>query len=287
MSRSISITYGVASQQSPKHPMQDRQVAIVDASSLPEVSSRFQQAFAPDAQPSFFAVYDGHGNLGGEVSTFVKNNLHINLFNALTQTSSVPQAIKAAVHKTDEDIAKQLHEGGSCALFGLLIGRDLYVANIGDSRGIYYEADEPILPDAPTTPNDEPRLVPLSRDHAAASPREHARIARNGGTVTSHGRIFGLLPSRTLGDHDRKEMGNYRMVISEPEISSVTVVSNSFMILATDGVWDVIDNEQAAQFIQDRLRDKETPERAASSLVTECVNRGSKDDVSVVLVCFT
>ena len=89
-------------------------------------------------------------------------------------------------------------------------------------------------------------------------------------------------------------------VISKPEVT-VTKRSNNdeFLILASDGLWDVISNEVACQIVkrclEGRLRRKslevevevENESRAAeaAAVLTElAMARGSKDNISVIVV---
>jgi hypothetical protein len=72
--------------------------------------------------------------------------------------------------------------------------------------------------------------------------------------VWLHNQSFpGLAMTRSLGDGHAKRAG----VIAEPELDSMQFDANDitvvpkFIVLATDGLWDVMSNELVAQFLFD------------------------------------
>jgi serine/threonine protein phosphatase PrpC len=70
--------------------------------------------------------------------------------------------------------------------------------------------------------------------------------------------------------------------------SAVPTVSGSttgdFLIVGCDGLWDVIDDQSAADFVADALRGGREPSGVASLLVQEALRRGTADNVSVAVV---
>jgi len=59
-----------------------------------------------------------------------------------------------------------------------------------------------------------------------------------------------------------------------------------FLILASDGLWDVLSNQDAVQLIRDMVRKDNDCEGAAAKLAKEAINRGSNDNVSCVVIRF-
>lgn len=81
-------------------------------------------------------------------------------------------------------------DSGCTAVVGLLHGRDLYVANAGDSRCVVCRNG---------------KAIEMSLDHKPEDDEESARIVKAGGRVTLDGRVNGGLNlSRALGDHAYK-----------------------------------------------------------------------------------
>lgn len=56
-----------------------------------------------------------------------------------------------------------------------------------------------------------------------------------------------------------------------------------FIILASDGLWDTFSNEEAVAFIKDHL---DEPHFGAKSITIESYNRGSVDNISVLIIVF-
>ena len=115
--------------------------------------------------------------------------------------------------------------------------------------------------------------------------QERLRIQQAGGFVSFNGvwRVAGVLAtSRALGDLPLKDK-NY--LIADPDILTFDLreLEPKFMILATDGLWDYFSNEEAVEFVMDRLSE---PHFGAKSLVLQAYYRGSLDNITVMVVDF-
>ena len=115
---------------------------------------------------------------------------------------------------------------------------------------------------------------------------ERLRIQRSGGFISFNGvwRVGGVLAtSRALGDLPLKDKN---FLIADPDILTFDLedIKPSFMILATDGLWDYFSNEEAVEFVKDRLTE---PHFGAKSLVLQAYYRGSLDNITVMVVNFT
>lgn len=56
-----------------------------------------------------------------------------------------------------------------------------------------------------------------------------------------------------------------------------------FLILASDGLWDTFSNEEAVAYIKDHL---DEPHYGAKSITIESYNRGSVDNITVLIIVF-
>lgn len=104
----------------------------------------------------------------------------------------------------------------------------------------------------------------LTEDHKPKNPEEYSRIIAAGGAVYQN-RVQGdLALSRAIGDvayKNNPRLGpEEQMVISTPDIrravlkvNSSTSGKDSFLILACDGIWDVMTNQVAVDFVQEKL----------------------------------
>lgn len=215
-----------------------------------------------------FGVFDGHG--GPNAADYVRSNLFVNLMSSHKFISDLPKAITEAYEWTDGQYLKaeanHNRDDGCTAVTAILIGKRLLVANVGDSRAVLCRAGS---------------AVALSVDHKPNSKEERTRIESAGGVVVWAGtwRVGGVLAvSRAFGDRPLK-----RYVISTPDTFDETLgMDDEFLILASDGVWDVLSNQEAV----DIARDIPDAEAAAKKLTTEAFNRGSNDNITVVIVRF-
>ena len=137
---------------------------------------------------------------------------------------------------------------GCTAVAALIVGNKIIVANAGDSRGVL---------------SRNGTAFPLSFDHKPNDADETARIVGAGGFVTSqngHFRVNGNLNlSRSLGDMKYKQNtalpAEQQMITASPDILTETLrEGDEFIILACDGVWDVMSNQEAVDFVRSRLQ---------------------------------
>lgn len=136
----------------------------------------------------------------------------------------------------------------------------------------------------------------MSEDHTPSVLREKARIEANGGTVKIYSegpaRINGRLAvSRGFGDLAYKDAVNFKGKIStaEPDIAKVPITTKTqFLILACDGFWDTVTNQEAVDFVLHRLHyvKSATLYNICIDLTTLAFNNGSTDNISIVLVAF-
>ncbi|XP_061504830.1 protein phosphatase 1G [Anopheles gambiae] len=135
-------------------------------------------------------------------------------------------------------------DSGCTAVVALLHGKDLYVANAGDSRCVVCRNG---------------KALEMSFDHKPEDTVEYQRIEKAGGRVTLDGRVNGGLNlSRAIGDHGYKMNKSLpaeeQMISALPDIEKITVgPEDDFMVLACDGIWNFMTSEQVVQFVQERI----------------------------------
>lgn len=127
----------------------------------------------------------------------------------------------------------------SNALIALLMPHKFIIANCGDSSAVLSRKTTGILP--------------LSSEHKPDRGDELSRIESRGGRVIYRegARVLGVYTtSRAIGDGCLKPY-----VISEPEVVIMDrTAEDEFMILATDGLWDVVTNETACDAVRTCMR---------------------------------
>jgi len=139
--------------------------------------------------------------------------------------------------------------------------RVLYVANAGDARGVLCRKG---------------RALRLTYDHKGTDKQEAKRIMDSGGFVMS-GRVNGVLAvTRSLGDSSMKEFVVGAPYTTETELSE----DDEILILACDGIWDVLEDETACQLV----RGIADPQEAAKLLVQEATHRYTNDNITVMVI---
>ncbi|KAK4284084.1 hypothetical protein QN277_000960 [Acacia crassicarpa] len=216
---------------------------------------------------AFFAVFDGHG--GSQTAEYLKKNLFKNISSHPDFIKDTKTAIVEAFKQTDVDYLKEEkgyhRDAGSTASTAVLVGDRLVVANVGDSRVVASRAGS---------------AVPLSIDHKPDRSDERKRIEQAGGFVIWAGtwRVGGVLAvSRAFGD---KLLKPY--VVADPEIQEEEIDGVDFIIIASDGLWNVISNKEAVSLVQN-ITDAE---EASRELIKEAYTRGSSDNITCVVVRF-
>lgn len=175
---------------------------------------------------------------------------------------------------------------GATALAALVSSTHVVVANLGDSRAMIVRRGG---------------AEALSADHKVDAPIERARlVARSGAAVKGRGYFAGLAVARALGDfrvkldHGAATAGarppllpvGAQTVTSEPEVRVYARRhgDDAFLVLACDGVWDVASCDEAAGVVRAAVAAGATPAAAAAALILDCLERGSNDNLSAVVL---
>lgn len=210
------------------------------------------------------AVFDGHGKNGDVVSKIVRNRLPSLLLNKrvslgkITDMSSTnssskwKEAYESSFKMMDREVRDferlDIYCSGTTAVVVVRQGDDLIIGNLGDSRAILATKTEGGI-----------KAVQLTTDLKPCVDGEAERIRRCNGRVLCLKeephiqRVWlpdqdspGLAMSRALGDFILKNHG----IIALPVISYHRVSPcDEFIVLATDGVWDVLNNDVVVSIV--------------------------------------
>eukprot|EP00257_Ricinus_communis_P018526 XP_015577264.1 probable protein phosphatase 2C 58 isoform X2 [Ricinus communis] len=214
-----------------------------------------------------YAIFDGHS--GRDVAKYLQSHLFDNILNEPNFWKNPKGAIRKAYKNTDDEILDGIvgSRGGSTAVTAILIDQEkLIIANVGDSRAVLCRNGV---------------AKQLSVDHEPQKEKE--LVESRGGFVSkkpgSVPRVDGQLAmTRAFGDGRLKDH-----ITSEPNlIAKIIDKGVEFLILASDGLWKVMSNQEA----YDCIRDLEDAQEAAEKLIAEALVRGSMDDISCIVVTF-
>ncbi|KAL2230285.1 protein phosphatase 2C 37-like [Sesamum indicum] len=241
----------------------------------------------------FFGVYDGHGC--SHVATRCKDRMHEIVRDEFQNggSSSWEQTMFESFSKMDKEVVEccsgrngfsastcrcelqtpQCDAVGSTAVVAVVTPDKIVVSNCGDSRAVLCRNGV---------------AIPLSVDHKPDRPDELNRIQEAGGRVIfwDGPRVLGVLAmSRAIGDNYLKPY-----VISEPEVTiTERTAEDECLILASDGLWDVVSNETACGVARMCLQSRKPPSPPRSPgndiIVTEAGESSDKacSDASILL----
>ncbi|KAK1945368.1 putative protein phosphatase 2C 59 [Phytophthora citrophthora] len=246
-----------------------------------------------------FAVIDGHG--GSWAGNFLVEELFTTLdevYDDGFDRSKLAKAMEALDRRFCAMAMRKMDTSGACVLAVLLFvdpstdTPQKIVLNVGDCRAIIREGSESSTTGkktkGKTPPSDSGTTFALSEDHCASNTKERMRALRSGAYIQNN-RIAGVLePFRTIGDIDVKGPDMKNWVIPTPEIhQSELLVGRSILVIATDGVWTVLNNNRAMAHAVKELGvngRRMSAESAAQAIIKEAREFGSCDDITVIVV---
>lgn len=272
------LRYGISSMQGWRVEMEDAHSAIIGLPGLKDWS--------------FFAVFDGHA--GAKVSAYCAESL-VEAITANTDfrgtndsntefpedgptADAVKKGIKTGFLDLDDKMRNDLmsieDKSGSTAICAIVAPKYIYFANCGDSRAV-------LSRDA-TTPFS-------TMDHKPIIPAEKERIQNAGGSVMIQRVNGSLAVSRALGDFEYKNVEGKgpceQLVSPEPEIFvEERTETDEFAVLACDGIWDVMSNEELCDFVRDRMQLSDNLETVCNEVLDTCLYKGSRDNMSIVII---
>ncbi|KAF1780121.1 Protein phosphatase 2C family [Phytophthora cactorum] len=221
----------------------------------------------------FFGVYDGHG--GARASSLLALLFPVYILAAPEYKSDLATACHSASMAINDEILKREKdghcEGGATAVTLLIRGNTFVLSNTGDCRAIMVAKRDKVA-----------QVTQLTTDHKASNDQEKQRIEEHGGLVLyvkGVARVNGRLAvARAFGDAELSQL-----VIADPEVTVHELHrEDEYIVMASDGLWDVLTNEQVASCI--RNNPWLNVQEMASMLADRAVELGTMDNVTVVVV---
>lgn len=301
--------YGMCERMGARPSMEDKSIMIQNMC-IPGLSSIY-------VWPQTYAgVYDGHG--GAQASEYLWEHLHTKLADCLQENPNgllnvtsglerlekagvgadteasiissfesldkiVKQTVSQAFKLTDDSfIANSGHpQAGSTATTVLILGRRIYVANVGDSRTLLARKGGTYI---------------ATKDHKPQREDEEERI-RNAGGFIVHKRVMGnLAVSRAFGDAEFKKGVKTTgkgtdtvcgpLVISEPEFMiSQLSQEDEFLVLACDGLFDVYSNEEVMDAVRREMDSHGDVQRCCEAITLSAIReRHTRDNVTMIVI---
>jgi len=230
----------------------------------------------------YLGLFDGHG--GSQVSTdsgkFVQKYLSEKLPEMKDQLKSATEMEQVLVNALNEanklfPVTPILQCQGATALVALIVDHcKLHIANIGDSRAVLYSGG---------------KAKRVSVDHKPLDAVEYQRVLNVNGWVSPDGRIMGVLAvARALGDKALFPYVSSQAFTASydlEDVSKADSVSSQFLILACDGVWDVVSDEQACTIVRNALEQHDGNSAVAAAALRDWAYlNDSNDNISVMVL---
>ena len=257
----------------------------------------------------YIAIYDGHGHYGGAAAYdahdmllkyFEENKSH--LIN-LSKTENIRTFILKGFQRIQERLGKEAiyFRSGTCCIGVLILNSKLYVINVGNSRAVLAVENEFGL-----------KSIKLSQEHDLTFPEERDRIIKQGLRIKKINQgIEGIGAERIWIDKEgpgvtvTRTLGNWQTsnaLIHEPTIREYELnYSDSFLILGSDGLWDVITSEEAVEIVGNKKRGLSVAEELANEAKNRWLRKskeakymvgddpmdiGKTDDITTIICYF-
>ncbi|KAH7513484.1 probable protein phosphatase 2C 42 [Ziziphus jujuba] len=259
-----------------KYAWGDFSMAVVQANQVLEDQSQIESG----AFGTFVGVYDGHG--GPEAARYVCDNLFRNFqaISAEAQGVVTTETIERAFSRTEEGFTALVSElwssrpnmatVGSCCLVGLICQRTLFVASLGDSRVVLGKkvGNTGVVAAIQLSTEHNANVEEIRHELRELHPNDPQIV------VLKHGvwRVKGIIQvSRSIGDvymkhaqYNREPINakfrlpepmNMPILTANPTILSHPLHPNdSFLIFASDGLWEHLSNEKAVEIVHKHPR---------------------------------
>ena len=188
------------------------------------------------------------------VAGYVLRKFHSYLFQIKTDTmdESFQEIMLAAVSEAQRAIQREAPGSGTTLTAALVLGQQITVAHVGDSRAYF------VYPDG--------RIEAITRDHSLVKRLEElGHISPEEAENYPHRNVL----YRALGQGE----------ILEPDIFTVAFPQPATLMICSDGLWGVVSEQDLIRSIN------ESPnlQRACQNLVTAANTAGGPDNISVVL----
>jgi len=268
---------------------------------------------------TYLGVFDGHG--GKEAAIYARDNLFDNLKSQPGFFDDNPENVKEAIRqgfiKTHMDMFKivdtwpkrkdgHLSTSGTTATVVILRESKIFIGHVGDSAAVIAQKK-----------NNAYIAKELTVDHKPECVKEKTRIEKLGGRVSQTNRVprvvwkravtlnhsstprFEYVPflavSRALGDLWSYDESKDKFIVSpEPDVHHIDLNNNTeknkFIILASDGLWGVMNSHQAVKYVCNfELNATKKKRNCSKNLVEDSLsiwqqNRHRADNISAIVV---
>jgi serine/threonine protein phosphatase PrpC len=212
-----------------------------------------------------FVIADGmgghqHGEIASglavrAVSSYLVRKLFLPVFSIKPETpgQSLQEMLQESVMEAHRAITKDAAGGGTTLTLAVIMGEQLIIAHIGDSRAYAIYTDG--------------SLRVLTRDHSLVKRLEElGQITSDEASIHPQRNVL----YRALGQGEP----------SDPDIATYPLPQGGHLMLCSDGLWGLVPEQELVRII----KESSTPEIACQRMVAAANDAGGPDNISVLLV---
>jgi serine/threonine protein phosphatase PrpC len=188
------------------------------------------------------------------VAGYVLRKFHPHLFQVNSEAieESFQEIMQAAVREAQRSIQKEAPGSGTTLTAALVVGQQITIAHVGDSRAYFIFQDG--------------RVEPITRDHSLVKRLEElGHITPEEAANYPHRNVL----YRALGQGE----------VLEPDIFTLGFPQPGYLMVCSDGLWGVITEQDLVRSINEAP----TLQRACQNLVNAANTAGGPDNISVIL----
>ena len=226
---------------------------------------------------NLYGIFDGHG--GKEVSSYLAKYIPYFFMNRQLTYPLEKKYICDVCEFIQEKLSHypEAHTIGSTCLILIeyMVEKKKWITliNLGDCRAVLCRNN---------------LAIALTKDHKPNWPEEKKRISKLGGKIIYDGydwRINNLSVSRSFGDFEASPYVSHL-----PDLYKYNIIKgDKFIIVGCDGLWDVVSNEEAVNFILNECFDNLVSLNSKSRFIAKklaqyAIKKGSGDNVTVIIV---
>jgi serine/threonine protein phosphatase PrpC len=201
-----------------------------------------------------------HGEIASGIAirsmaSYVINKLYAPLFglNHQPPDESFQEILQSSVMDAHRFIIKEATGGGTTLTAALIVGNQLTISHVGDSRAYAIYSDG--------------RFQAITRDHSLVKRLEE----------------LGQITSTEAATHPQRNV-LYRALGQgepfEPDVTTFPLPHSAHLLLCSDGLWGVISEKE----MHDLVTSSPNPQEACHAMVKAANKAGGPDNISVILI---
>lgn len=161
----------------------------------------------------------------------------------------INEVLESSMRIAHDTLLRRLPAAGTTMTMALVLGDDLYIAHVGDSRAYLGERG---------------RLHPLTRDHSMA-----ARLQEVGQAGSDVAALQRNILYKALGQSSRVD----------PDVGYHELNPDQYLLLCCDGLWGQVSDADISTIVDASA----TPGIACRDLVARACENGGDDNISVII----